>query len=467
MLSPDQVRAAFAKAGVRSHEVPADDIPPVTSLADFGLSADAVGETDVELDITTEPASTRQEKKTGTEEVEKPKLRSAPVSWWRDPATIPPRQSLYDGHYIRRTIGATIGGGGRAKTTRGIYEGISMAVGFDIATKDKLPDGELRVWICNGEEDQDELDRRIAAACQRYGIDEADLGGRLFVQSVRDNPLRIASVVNSRPMIDQAVVKYMVDFIERNHVDVFMLDPLVSFHGVLENDNSHMDVVVKEGFGAIASRTNSAGELFHHPGKPRPGQADTTVEDGRGASAILWAVRSARVFNFMAPEEAAKLGITDDDRKLHIRIANGKANMGPLGKAKWMKLLVEDLINGDRVAVASPWSPPDPFENVTTADMELARTLAATGGYRADKRSPKWFGYALAKHFNLRISHAGDTEPKDLARVQSIMKTWLNNKVLDIEERKDDEHKTRSFIIPGSFKPAAPTVPPLAYSDDE
>src|SRR6266851_1427079 len=114
MLSPDQVRAAFAKAGVRSHEVPADDIPPVTSLADFGLSADAVGETDVELDITTEPASTRQEKKTGTEEVEKPKLRSAPVSWWRDPATIPPRQSLYDGHYIRRTIGATIGGGGRA-----------------------------------------------------------------------------------------------------------------------------------------------------------------------------------------------------------------------------------------------------------------------------------------------------------------------------------------------------------------
>jgi RecA-family ATPase len=439
-----------------------DDVPLPKGPEDFGLSADAVGETDVELDVTIEPATTRQEKKTGTKETEKPKVRPAPASWWRDPATIPPRQSLYDGHYIRRAIGATIGGGGRAKTTRGLYEGISMAVGFDIATKDKLPDGELRVWICNGEEDQDKLDRRIAAACQRYGIDEADLGGRLFVQSVRDNPLRIASMVNSRPMIDQVVVKYMVDFIERNHVDVFMLDPLVSFHGVLENDNSHMDVVVKEGFGAIASRTNSAGELFHHPGKPRPGQADTTVEDGRGASAILWAVRSARVFNFMAPEEAAKLGITEDDRKLHIRIANGKANMGPLGKAKWMKLLVENLVNGDHVAVASPWSPPDPFENVTTADMELARTLAATGGYRADKRSPKWFGYALAKHFNLKVSHASDTEPKDLARVQSIMKTWLNNKVLDIEERKDDEHKTRSFIIPGSFKPTLSTVSPLA-----
>jgi hypothetical protein len=398
---------------------------------------------------------------------EKPKVRPAPASWWRDPATIPPRKSLYDGHYIRRAIGATIGGGGRAKTTRGIYEAICMSVGSDIATKDALPGGQLRVWVCNGEEDQDELDRRVAATCQRYGITQADLGGRLFVQSVRDNPLRIATLVNNRPVIDQSVMKYMTDFITDNGIDVFMLDPLVSFHGVVENDNSHMDMVVKEGFGAIANSTNSAGEMFHHPGKAKPGQPDTSVENGRGASAILWAVRSARVFNFMTPDEAAKLGMTEDDRKLHIRIANGKANMGPLGKAKWMKLVVEDLVNGDRVATASPWSPPDPFHGVTTADMELARTLAATGGYRADKRSPKWFGYALALHFNLKVSHAGVTEPKDLARVQSIMKTWLNTKVLDIEERKDDEHKTRSFIIPGSFKPTPPATSPLAYSDDE
>ena len=158
----------------------------------------------------------------------------------------------------------------------------------------------------------------------------------------------------------------------------------------------------------------------------------------------------------MTPEEAAKLGLSEDERRLHVRISNGKANAGPLGKAKWMKLVVVNLINGDAVAAASPWSPPDPFKNVTTADMELARTLAATGGYRLNSGSPKWFGYALAKHFDLKVSHAGDTDPADLARVQSIMKTWLNNKVLEIEERKDDEHKIRSFIIPGSFKPTPP-----------
>ena len=35
----------------------------------------------------------------------------------------------------------------------------------------------------------------------------------------------------------------------------------------MENDNGHMDLVIKEGFGAIANTTNSAGEMFHHPGK--------------------------------------------------------------------------------------------------------------------------------------------------------------------------------------------------------
>jgi RecA-family ATPase len=425
-----------------------DEPPPPTGPDDYGSAPIA-------------PVQRSETNKTG-----KPK-RDMPRAWWRDPASIPPRSSLYDGHYIRRTIGTTIGGGGRAKTTRGIYEGISMAVGFDIATKDKLPAGELRVWICNGEEDQDELDRRVAAACQRYGISQADLGGRLFVQSVRDTPLRIATLVNNRPVIDQAVVKYMVDFIERDQVDVFIIDPLVSFHGVLENDNSHMDLVIKEGFGAIANRTNSAGELFHHPGKAKPGQADTTVEDGRGASSILWAVRSARVFNFMTPEEATKLGLSEDERRLHIRIANGKANMGPLGKAKWLKLVVENLPNGDLVACASPWTPPDPFKNITATDMELARTLARTGAYRSDRRSPEWFGYALAKQLNLTVSHDGHTDSKDLVSVQSILKKWLENKVLDIEKRKDDGRKERSFIIPGPFKPILPATPPAEDYDEE
>lgn len=385
-----------------------------------------------------------------------PVARAEPTAWWRDPATIPARQTLFDGHYIRRAIGATVGGGGRAKTTKALQEAVCMAAGRDLATGEDLPAGKLRVWVCNGEEDQDELDRRVAATCQHYRVTELDLGGRLYVQSVRDHPLRIAKVDKNRPVIDEAVMAYMEGFIERHAIDVFMLDPLVSFHGVVENDNGHMDVVVKEGFGAIANRTNSAGELFHHPGKPKPGQVETTVDDSRGASAVIWAVRSARVFNFMTLEEAAKLGLAEDQRRLHIRISNGKANMGPLGKAKWMKLLVENLANGDQVAVASSWEPPDPFHGITAADMELAKTLAATGEYRADARSPKWIGYALALQLDLSVSKNGGSDPKDLLRLKSIIKTWISKNVLTIVERKDSDGKTREFVAPGSHQPELP-----------
>jgi hypothetical protein len=31
---------------------------------------------------------------------------------------------------------------------------------------------------------------------------------------------------------------------------------------------------------------------------------------------------------------------------MHIRIANGKANMGPVGAAKWMKIVVENIGDG-------------------------------------------------------------------------------------------------------------------------
>jgi hypothetical protein len=400
------------------------------------------GDSDVDFDF----ADNDDEETEETEETREPKARPVPVSWWRDPATIPPRRSLYDGHYIRRAIGATIGGGGRAKTTRGVYEGICMSVGFDIATKDPLPEGKLRVWICNGEEDQDELDRRVAATCQHYGITQADLGGRLFVQSVRDNPLRIASLINNRPVIDHGVLKYMTDFIKENRIDVFMLDPLVSFHGVMENDNGHMDLVIKEGFGAIANATNSAGEMFHHPGKAKPGQADTSVEDGRGASAILWAVRSARVFNFMTPEEAAKLGMAEDDRKLHIRIANGKANMGPLGKAKWMKLVVEDLINGDHVAVASPWSPPDPFQGVTARDLFAVQKRISEGVWRESSQSPDWAGRAVAEVLDLDLESAPLQN-----RIKSLLKTWLTSGALKVITKPDESRRERKFVEVGQW----------------
>jgi RecA-family ATPase len=375
--------------------------------------------------------------------------------WWRDPETIPRRQFLHDRHYVRSVVSATIAAGGRAKTTRATYDGLTMATGKDLATGQPLPAGALRVGILNGEGGQDELDRRIAATCQHYGISERDLGGRLFIQSVRREPLRLATMVRNVPTLDLVAAARLRAFVQGNRLDVLIIDPLVSFHSVPENDNGAMDVLIKDGFGAIADEARCAVELLHHPGKPKPGQAETVVEDARGASAVIWAVRVARVFNFMTPEEASKLGIAENDRRLHIRIANGKANMGPLGKAEWLKLVVEILPNGDAVACSSSWKPPDPFEGVTTADLELARNWSSTGAYRADARSPEWFGYKLAEHLRLKVHH-GTRGPvgavHDVAKMKHIIAKWLENNVIATVERTDSKRRRRAFITPGTYE---------------
>jgi RecA-family ATPase len=330
-----------------------------------------------------------------------------------------------------------------------------------------LPAGPLRVGILNGEEDQDELDRRIAATCQHYSITEADLGGRLFAQSVRKLNMRLVTMVKNVPTINSEAMTSLLDFVRDNRLDVLIIDPLVSFHRVPENDNGAMDLLIKDVFASIAEQSNAAVELCHHSGKPKEGRSETAVEDSRGASAIIWAVRSARTLNFMTPEEATKLGIAEDQRRLHVRVANGKANMAPIGKAVWMRLVIEILPNGDEIAVSSSWKPPNPFEGVTVADMELARNWSRTGEYRSDSRSPEWLGYKLAEHLHLAVSH-GDRGPigatHDIAKVKQIIAQWLKNKVLATEERSDSKSRRRTFIVPGSY---APSPQANGLSDDD
>ena len=154
---------------------------------------------------------------------------------WPDPATIPARQFLYGRHYIRKNIGATIGAGGRAKTTLGLTEAIGMASGRDLLGGTAIT--PLRVWCLNGEEDQDELDRRVTAICQHYGITEEQCGVRLFVQSVRDKPIRLATVESGAPTLNRVALAQIERQMRFLKVDVLMIDPLVSFHSLSENWN--------------------------------------------------------------------------------------------------------------------------------------------------------------------------------------------------------------------------------------
>ena len=103
-----------------------------------------------------------------------------------------------------------------------------------------------------------------------------------------------------------------------------IVDPFVASHRVVENDNPAIELVAAT-WAEIADVTGCGIELVHHARKT--GGADITVEDGRGGSALLAKVRSARVLNSMSEADAAKAGV--ENRRSFFRVENGKANMTP------------------------------------------------------------------------------------------------------------------------------------------
>lgn len=388
-----------------------------------------------------------------------------------DPTSIPPRQWLFGRHYMRGAVGSTIGAPGRLKSTVDLTEIIGMSAGRDLMSGEPLSSGQLRAAYLNGEEVQEELDRRVAAICQRFDVKPEDCADRLWVLSTRDKPIRVAvQGPRGNAIVQEDVVIALKGWCDRNQIDALTIDPLISFHAVRESDNGDMDVVCKEAFGTIAGKTRAV-ELVHHPRKLAPGESNTTVDDARGASAILAAVRVARTFNFMTTAEAAQLGIHDDDRRRHVRIENGKNNPGPIGKAHWVKIETEILPNSDEVACSTLWKPPNPFDGVSVDDLKVVQRIVQRGAFRTDSQSPDWLGWWMAENLpslNIKTRHSDQPRDKaEVARLNSILKTWQKNNALEIETREGKNRQPRKFFTIGKTVDPAATSQTIENDDDQ
>jgi RecA-family ATPase len=264
------------------------------------------------------------------EEKPAPATLTAQPYVWRDPKTIPPRQWLHAGHYIRGFLSATIAPGGLGKTSLQLVEAVGMTGGRDLLKGTTAP--PLNVWYWNLEDPRDEIDRRIAAILLHYGIADgsskvAGKWGRLFVNS--EEPLVIAAMGRDETVVAEPVVGRLMSEIIGHQIDALIVDPFVSSHKVPENDNGAIDTVAKT-WSRIARTCNCAVEVAHHIRKPSSGStAEITVDDARGAGALKDAGRSVRVLNVMSKEEAETISIKPAQRRCYFHIDDGKANMKP------------------------------------------------------------------------------------------------------------------------------------------
>jgi RecA-family ATPase len=279
-----------------------------------------------------------------------------PVAYF-DPAQIPQREFLFGRHYQRRTVSGTVAPGGTGKSSEVMVEAIAMKTGRDLLGEGaKEP---LRVWYHNGEDNMLELQRRLAGICQHYSIPlEEALGDGLFMTSGNEVPLRVAETWSQvRLQTDHRLVKCITEAIGDNRIDVAILDPLVTLHGVPENNPGQMDQVIRI-FTRLADSQNCAIDLSHHTRKLAPGSNgdDVTIDDMRGAGAVKDAMRAVRMLNVMSPKDAENAGLMELERTNYFRIDRAKANYsGPAKTATWRQFVNVDLPNGDGVGVVTPW----------------------------------------------------------------------------------------------------------------
>jgi hypothetical protein len=379
-----------------------------------------------------------------------PPLIEARAFVLRDPGTLPKRQWVYGKHLIRKFGSATFAPSGSGKSNLMISEALAMATGR--ALLGVLPPKRCRVWYWNGEDPMDELERRVGAACLHYGITAAEIDGWLFINSGRETGSRvvIASQDHNGTTIAIPMVEALVRTIHGNKIDVVMIDPFISSHQVPENDNNTIDAVAKTWTG-IADVTNTAIDLAHHTRKT--GGAEVTVEDGRGAVALLNAVRPARVLNIMTEDEAIKGGVVDGRRR-YFRVTDGKNNLAlPADKLDWFRSVSIDLGNGDpddphdrgdNMGVVTAWQWPNPLDGVSGEDFEKAVAVIRAGEWRLNNQAKAWVGHAVAKALGL-----GDVRRKgiDRARVIAIVNMWVYKGVLVVVERQDPvTRKAKEYV---------------------
>jgi hypothetical protein len=384
----------------------------------------------------------------GEQEPSTPLVTATPYQF-RLPETLAPREWVYGRSIQRGHVRAIVAQGGAGKTILSVGEALAMVTGRNLLGQDVVG-GPKRVWLWNLEDDSDELSRIIQAACKHWQITEADIGGRLFVDSALDGAiLKLAhSTANGGLVMNRPLVAALTEEMKVRGIDYLHVDPFVSSHAVNENDNMEIDAVAKE-WALVAKNTRAGIGLAHHVSKA--GALEAGALSARGAVSLINACRSVLVLNRMSEIEAQRYGIEEERRRRFFRVYDDKNNRAPPSDASdWFQMFSISLDNdpngggGDNMGVVVPWSPPDALDGVTVDHLRRVQNVVGAGEYKAHHAADDWVGVAVASVFGL--------DPKDKAhkaRILKMLSIWETNGALKIEERKDKNRQWKKFMVVG------------------
>lgn len=374
----------------------------------------------------------------------------APAAEWPVPykvksgINIPRRMWIYGTHYLRAFVSLLASAGGIGKTSLQTVEGLCICTGRELLGE-KVHE-RTNVWIINLEDPLEEIDRRITAAMQHYGLTPEDVEGKLFVSAGRDFSLKFGTQTRDGVVPNIALVEYMVRKIKEWDIGMIFIDPLVGAHNVNENDNGAVNSIIAE-IRRVADEAGCGIALVHHIRKGNG--EDAGIDSVRGASAVIGAVRAARVINKISEDDAIKLGIPLDEAKGIFRVDDGKANLAPPADASvYRRMIGVKIGNGEYVGVCIPFNLPDEWEGMDEKTVNKILSLINAGiltndgveHYSGRPQDKERFAGSVITNFPFESAkHA-----KNDAQAKRIIKHWMTTGLLEeFEYRSPGQRRER------------------------
>ncbi len=232
----------------------------------------------------------------------------------------PPQNWVLGQALPAREVGLLVGGDGSGKSLLALLAAVSTAGGIPWAGGLlPAPPKTGRVVYVAGEDDTDEIHRRLRAIAGALVADCAgaedrsrlDSGfGQIDVVPLDGHPMPLLAAGRQQADPEETSwVEFLQELVEGARL--LILDPLVMFHAINENDNQHMDRIIRCVQRIVRTAPECAALVVHHAGQGsvRDGADDAMV--ARGATALHSAARAVfavRRLNHEEEQRAAAIG---------------------------------------------------------------------------------------------------------------------------------------------------------------
>lgn len=269
-----------------------------------------------------------------------------------DPATIRPRNWLMDRLLMIGKTSIILATGSVGKSTIVLIIAAHLALGKDFGEyKTKRP---CKSIIYNGEDDKEEMSRRLLAVCMSYNFDFNEVRKHVMLLSYEELDLRVMTVAGRLPVVNDLLINQIVELASNPEVGLLALDPFVDIHHGEETDSVQMNAVMRI-LSDIAHRAQIAILLAHHTSKSGSERQENRIGNmdiARGSSSIVNKCRVAMTLLDASDQDCEQYGLQKQERHRYVRMDDAKMNLTLRSdKATWFEKEGVRIVSGDVVGV--------------------------------------------------------------------------------------------------------------------